>query len=162
MFRETLHCWILLAYSSILVAVELVLAFMDVVPLIGLVHGTWRSSFSSGEWLSLPEEASWEFGSSDSRQPMSVDGLEYEHMSLPRCSRFLWKGNSLSGWGDPGEWVFVRGRELPGHRIHVWWTGLPTGESDSWSSGSVGVGVVEFWSNEGAMLVIRYALFCGE
>ena len=24
------------------------------------------------------------------------------------------------------------------------------------------VGVVEFWSDKGAMLVIRYALFCGE
>ena len=24
------------------------------------------------------------------------------------------------------------------------------------------VGVVDFWSDEGTMLVIRYALFCGE
>ena len=53
--------------------------------------------FGIGEWLSLPEEASWEFGSSDSRQPMSVGGLEYEYMSLPRCSRFVLKGSSLSG-----------------------------------------------------------------
>ena len=57
-----------------------------------------------------------------------------------------------SGWSWGGE-------SCMGMGLRDGWWGLPIGDSESWRSGSVGVGVVEFSSDEAAMWVNGWTLF---